>query len=195
MLPLSVDRAKDVPAYRQICERIVELVEQGVLCPGDRLPPTRALSSSIGLHRSTVVRAYEELRALGYVESRVGSYSTIRRRERPPSVGIYRSVRGRGSSSGSAAFDWEAVTVPSVAALHALAGVRTREAHPPPETVDLDRLAADPSLAPDDDLRRCLKSVLRRMGGPALDYSETAGSRPTRRFRESSPLAISAPGL
>jgi DNA-binding transcriptional MocR family regulator len=46
--------------------------------------------------------------------------------------------------------------------------------------IDLDRLSADPALAPSDELRRCMKSVLVRSGGAALDYSDAAGSRRLR---------------
>ena len=63
---LKIDRASEVPAYRQIYERVVALVDEGALRPGDPLPPSRALGPSIGVHRSTVVRAYDELRALGW---------------------------------------------------------------------------------------------------------------------------------
>ena len=68
MLLVTIDRTSQVPAFRQICDRVVELVDQGALRPGDRLPPTRALATSTGVHRSTVVRSYSELRALGYLQ-------------------------------------------------------------------------------------------------------------------------------
>ena len=78
MLLLKINRTSGVPAYKQVCDQIVALTDESALLPGDRLPATRALGASIGLHRSSVVRAYNELRALGYLESRPGSYSTIR---------------------------------------------------------------------------------------------------------------------
>ena len=80
MLLLHVDRESEIPIYRQIIDSIVHLVDGGALSPGDRLPPSRALADSAGVHRSSVTRAYEELWALGYLESRPGSYSTVRRR-------------------------------------------------------------------------------------------------------------------
>jgi DNA-binding transcriptional MocR family regulator len=48
------------------------------------------------------------------------------------------------------------------------------------DVIDLDRLSADPVLAPSDDLRRCIKSVMVRSGGAALDYVDAAGWRPLR---------------
>jgi DNA-binding transcriptional MocR family regulator len=175
MLLLTIDRASGLPAYRQIGERIVSLVDEGALRPGDRLPPTRVLGATLGVHRSTVVRAYDELRALGYLESRTGSYSTIRRRERPPTT-----LHADRTAEERSPINWRTVVRPSIRALHAHAAMATIKAPPPRDVIDLDRLSADPTLAPDDDLRRCLKSVLVRTGGAALDYANAAGWRPLR---------------
>ena len=72
MLLLHLDPAAAEPAYRQICARIAALVEGGTLRPGDCLPPTRSLAGALGVHRATVVRAYDELAALGYVPFHCG---------------------------------------------------------------------------------------------------------------------------
>ena len=175
MLLLQIDRASGVPAYRQICQRIVALVDEGTLQPGDRLPPTRLLGTSIGVHRSTAVRAYRELRALGYLDSQAGSYSTIRRRERPPTT-----LSAAADRPTASLIDWSAVARPSVRALQAHAAMDPSKGRPPPDLVDLDTLSADPSLAPDDDLRRCIKSVLVRRGGAVLDYADATGWPPLR---------------
>jgi len=173
MLLLNIDPASDVPAYQQICDRIVTLVDEGTLRPGDRLPPTRALGTSIGFHRSTVVRAYNDLRALGYLESRGGSYSTVR--QRPPTTSSGSAMR-----SDDDLIDWHAVTRPSVRALHTHTAMDTIKTATSGNVIDFDRLCADPDLAPDDDLRRCIKSVLIRTAGAALDYADAAGWRPLR---------------
>ncbi len=174
MLLLAVDPASPVPAWRQICARVVALVEDGALLPGDRLPPSRALAARVGVHRTTVVRAYAELAALGYVESRPGSYTTVRRRARPPAT---------APSAGAGArplLDWGRLASPGARA--ALAGAATAPAPgpAPADTIDFSRLTADPDLAPGDELRRCLKSVLVRSRGAALDYGDEAGYAPLR---------------
>ena len=84
MLLFELDPKCPLPAYLQIRDRIVALIDEGTLRPGDRLPPSREFAKSIGVHRSTVVRALDEINALGYLESRPGSYTTVRRRARPP---------------------------------------------------------------------------------------------------------------
>ncbi len=174
MLVFTLDPKSSSPAYLQIRDRIVELVDEGSLKPHDRLPTTRALADSIGVHRSTVVRAYDEIRALGYLESRPGSYSTIRRRARIPATTGIHDDRARRDL-----LDWSAMSTDQVrdAYLKELIPFRST---PPEHKIDFERLAADPRLTPADDLRRSLKSVLVRHGSEVLDYGEPAGWRPLR---------------
>jgi DNA-binding transcriptional MocR family regulator len=176
MLLLRLDPESTRPAYLQIRDQIIALVDEGTLRPGDRLPPTRTLGESVGVHRSTVVRAYDEIRALGYLESRSGSYSTIRRRARVPET-----VARREPESGPvpSAVDWAELATEQARGAH-LAAQRLADPKVPGDTIDLERLAADPALAPAAELRRCLKQVLLRGSPAALDYTEPAGWPPLR---------------
>src|SRR5262249_61459552 len=45
--------------------------------PGTRLPSTRTLASELGAARNTVVGAFEQLAAEGYVEARVGDGTRV----------------------------------------------------------------------------------------------------------------------
>ena len=67
---LSVDDSSGVPPFEQVREGIRAQVDSGVLPPGHRLPPVRALAASLDLAANTVARAYKELEALGVVETR-----------------------------------------------------------------------------------------------------------------------------
>ena len=149
MLLLSIDRSTPVPLHRQICDGVARLVDAALLVPGTRLPPTRRFAESLAVHRSTVVRAYRELRALGYLESRPGSYSTVRRRFRPP--GTSQRVPMRSS------------LVPWTAKGRVVDATPSQLEHPsgaPGSIIDFARHAPDPALAPADYLRRCVKRVL-----------------------------------
>ena len=172
MLLLKINRTSGVPAYKQVCDQIVALTDESALLPGDRLPATRALGASIGLHRSSVVRAYNELRALGYLESRPGSYSTIRQRQRLPT-----SRTGNIDREADKLIDWDAVAQPCVRRLSNNDKVATLNRD---DLIDFDRLCADPALAPHDELRRCLKTELIKTGGTALDYADPSGWLPLR---------------
>lgn len=49
----------------------------GHTAAGQRLPSTRALAASLGVARSTIVNAYERLKAEGYLESTAGAASRV----------------------------------------------------------------------------------------------------------------------
>jgi GntR family transcriptional regulator / MocR family aminotransferase len=56
------------PAYRRIYQQIREAGLAGQLPPGNRLPATRRLAQELGVTGTTVVQAYEQLCADGYLE-------------------------------------------------------------------------------------------------------------------------------
>src|SRR5688572_11698739 len=71
-LGFRLDQGAEVPIYRQIFDQIVSRIRSGAFPAGFRLPPTRSLADELGAHRNTVVRAYEDLEAAGFVTSTVG---------------------------------------------------------------------------------------------------------------------------
>lgn len=62
--------------YQQIARQIVDAVKDGVLRPGDRLPPQRDLAQAMGVDLTTVTRAYTEVRHAGLLDAQGagGSY-------------------------------------------------------------------------------------------------------------------------
>lgn len=63
----------DGPIYAQLVRALKSAILDGTLPSGYRLPPTRRLASEFRISRMTAVSAYEQLRAEGYLRSRVGS--------------------------------------------------------------------------------------------------------------------------
>ncbi|MGI8926842.1 MAG: PLP-dependent aminotransferase family protein [Tepidiformaceae bacterium] len=61
------------PAYRRLAEALRQAILSGRFRSGEKLPPTRALASTLGIARNTVLEAYELLSAEGYVAGRHGS--------------------------------------------------------------------------------------------------------------------------
>ena len=55
------------PRFLQIARALTESVRQGRLRPGDSLPGSRVLAESLGVHRNTVLAAYRELIAEGWI--------------------------------------------------------------------------------------------------------------------------------
>jgi GntR family transcriptional regulator/MocR family aminotransferase len=73
---LVLDRAAgdlEGQVYRAVRAEILA----GRLSPGTRLPATRALAGTIGVARSTLVQAFDRLRAEGYVEAAQGSGTRV----------------------------------------------------------------------------------------------------------------------
>ena len=79
-LPLALsDRISadgDVPLYVQVIRAILRDIKRGRLTAGMYLPSSRQLASELGVNRKTVVIAYEELIAQGWLAS-AGTRGTI----------------------------------------------------------------------------------------------------------------------
>lgn len=65
--------SSSVPLHRQLYEGLRRAILSGQLGVEARLPSTRALAAQMGIARMTVVNAYEQLLAEGYIEGKVGS--------------------------------------------------------------------------------------------------------------------------
>lgn len=72
MLHLQVDPHSGVPVYRQVMNQIKHYVAAGALETGDRLPSIRALSRTLHVNPTTIVKAYGELQHEGVIELRHG---------------------------------------------------------------------------------------------------------------------------
>ena len=66
---VRVDKSLAEPVYLQIANGIAGIIQQGSLKPGTPLPSSRKLAEMYDVHRKTVVAAYDELQAMGWVES------------------------------------------------------------------------------------------------------------------------------
>ncbi len=72
MLPyktiISVDRVSSVPLYLQVCNEFIKKISCGEISSGLKLPGSRKLSELLGVNRRTIISAYEELEAQGWLE-------------------------------------------------------------------------------------------------------------------------------
>ena len=69
----ALDRSGSVPLYRQIYDELRTAILSGRMAGGGRLPSTRSLAADLGVARLTVLEAFQQLYADGYVEGRSGS--------------------------------------------------------------------------------------------------------------------------
>lgn len=60
------------PIYRQLRDRVVDMILEGVLTDGDALPSVRSVAAEYRLNPLTVLKGYQELVDEGLVEKRRG---------------------------------------------------------------------------------------------------------------------------
>ncbi|GII66238.1 GntR family transcriptional regulator [Sphaerisporangium krabiense] len=72
-LPLALDRAAPVPLAVQLTGQLREGVRTGMLRSGERLPSSRALARLLGVSRTVVTEAFQQLYAEGWLEGHHGS--------------------------------------------------------------------------------------------------------------------------
>lgn len=182
-LLLAIDRNGEQPIQKQVANQLVGLIRQGTLPPGAALPPSRRLAESLGVNRTTVVRAYLDLWSLGYIESRPGSYTRVRRRAELATKADRRTVEP---------FDWPRRLNREAALsrsqwLEAQSLYRAGRASPgggrDETTVDF----TPHFYAPDDErplaeFRKILNRVMADQGSGLADEYDPRGHLPLRRY-------------
>lgn len=173
MILLNLERNSQQPIFRQIYEQLQQLMENNTLKPGFRMPSTRALAERHGINRSTVYKAYEELWAMGYLESRPGSYSTVRKRQK---------IVTNGQKSKTGLIAWEKHSSDAGQMLHqSYQKFKYKLTDVSTEVINLASLELDPRLFPVQDFRRCINTVMVEQGAALLGYGERAGFKPLRK--------------
>jgi GntR family transcriptional regulator len=68
----AIQWSDGAPIYRQLKDRVIAMMLDGVLKPGDALPSVRQVAAEYQLNPITVSRAYQELADEALVEKRRG---------------------------------------------------------------------------------------------------------------------------
>lgn len=71
-LPIQIATGDPRPIGRQIVDAVVMKIATGELTPGAQLPSVRGLAQQLLINPNTVSKAYAELTAEGWLESRQG---------------------------------------------------------------------------------------------------------------------------
>ena len=76
---IMLDEKSEYPLYRQIYEAIKRAILSGGFYSGKQLPASRQLAKQLKISRMTVLNAYDQLLAEGYIESKPGAGTFVAR--------------------------------------------------------------------------------------------------------------------
>ncbi len=74
---LALDPASRTPLHQQLFLSLRQAILDGRLKPNSQLASSRSLAAELNISRNTVLTAYDQLTAEGYLESRIGSGSYV----------------------------------------------------------------------------------------------------------------------
>ena len=144
----GVQTAHAMPLYLQIVHALIHEIERGRLRSGTFLPSSRELADSLGVNRKTVVLAYEDLIAQGWLISS-GTRGTVVAGSLPQSRPKRNNRPSSGAETKEATPDYR-FNAPPARPL----------ALPPGKFLKLDEGSPDPGLFPAEVLSRAYRSSL-----------------------------------
>lgn len=171
-LLIPLDPESDVPLHRQIYHGLRDAILSRRLAAGLRIPSSRLLATSLGVSRSTILVAFEQLVADGFIVGTVGSGSYVAT-ELPARLLANRVAR----ASAPVATGERPRVADRVRQLESLPGSGWRIPHPPAPfragTPPLDQFPAA-------QWTRYLTRRSRSVTGSELQYGKPLGYLPLR---------------
>lgn len=161
---LSIERTGKLPVFLQIARAIADDIRGGRLRPGERLPGTRTLAASLGIHRNTVVAAYEELVAEGWIISTAAQGTRVAETS-PESLTERPAMGAAGQQHASSRVGYHLHPAPLA------------DDFPGPTRglLFFGGNSPDVRLLPVDSLGRAYRRALRAHGHAALNYGDPTG--------------------
>ena len=165
----ALDRAAG-DLSRQLAQALRDAVRRGTVHPGDALPSTRLLAASLQVARGTVVDAYAQLIAEGFLESRGGAGTRVANAlalAEPPPVNAPNRLRGGAAGAYR----------PARAGRHLRAN---RRRFRPLPAMPFAISVPIGLTAPDDIWRRLGNRLRARGAGAPSGYADPQGALPLR---------------
>jgi GntR family transcriptional regulator / MocR family aminotransferase len=98
------DPKSDIPLYRQIYNAVRQNIMNGALPFNSKLPATRAFSVTYGVSRNTVLAAFDDLIAEGFLEARVGAGTFVKHKTQVNARVTKQQLSNRGLAISSTTF-------------------------------------------------------------------------------------------
>jgi GntR family transcriptional regulator / MocR family aminotransferase len=164
-MPLVIPLSKHAgPLYRQVYMGLRHAILSGTFSGGQKLPSTRDVAEQLGISRTVVVLAYDQLLAEGFAEGRTGSGTYV-----SSGVGVNRSV----PSKDSAQVRLSRFGLSAAAAWHEMSFSMRR---PPPLPYDFAYGGSDLETFPFAAWRRILQRCARKAPASKLGYGPASGN-------------------
>jgi GntR family transcriptional regulator/MocR family aminotransferase len=160
-----VDRRASAPLHRQIYDQWRDGILAGRFRRGERVPSSRELAGALGVSRTSVVGAYEQLIAEGYFDASVGSGTFVCRQLPDESLLATRTRAQRAAPPASVAVSRHARRLAPVPARPALE----------PGVIDLSNRAPDVDHFPFPVWRRLAARHLRSAATSFRRLPDAAG--------------------
>jgi GntR family transcriptional regulator/MocR family aminotransferase len=178
---IALNADSSAPLHRQLYSGLRDAILSGRLAAGARLPATRALASELAISRNTVLDAYAQLMAEGYVTGQIGSGTYVAHalpedllqvhssaRPQPPEQPSPTSQPARALSRRGELIAKTPVTVLHYQTSKSLSPISFRPGQPALDTFPLDTW------------RRIVDRRWRRTPRELLGYGDPAGYLPLR---------------
>lgn len=160
-LTIDLRDGGEQPLFLQLARAISDDVRRGRLRPGDALPGSRTLARALGVHRNTVLAAYAELQAEGWITTAEAAGTFVSRAL--PEVAPRRAAAARPGPPPRLGFDLNLRSNPWARAAE-VAGA-----------MPMSGGAPDVRLLPTAALARAYRRALKRHGPALLGYGDARG--------------------
>jgi GntR family transcriptional regulator / MocR family aminotransferase len=165
-LKVTLDRQSQTAVYHQIAQALISEIQRGRLPSGSHLPGTRQLARALQVNRKTIINAYDELVAQGWLETSKAK-GTLVACDLSSSIDVQ---KGRPPATRSYDLEWD----------RSLYSFAAREAHVIDRrrgSIALDDGVPDTRLFPAESFARAYRSKLTEDGRRGrLTYGDPRGS-------------------
>jgi GntR family transcriptional regulator/MocR family aminotransferase len=159
----ALERQRGVPLFQQIARAIESDIRRGRLRPGDPLPGTRTLARALGVQRLTVVSAFDDLVAEGWLVTHQARGTFVSAEIPDPKPRRFAAQKSPAVLASRVAYDLLPAPKPEL-----------------PHDVPRGGLLFAPSrsdvrLAPGDLIGRAYRRAIGKRGGALLQYASPEG--------------------
>jgi len=179
-LDLNAHNGGEQPIFIRLARAISDDVRRGRLKPGDALPGSRSLARALGVHRNTVLAAYAELAAEGWITTEAAARTFVSHAlpdvEAHGHDGARSRRRATPATPASVGFD-----LPPRRDDREIKEARRRMEPPAAHVLAMSGGIPDVRLVPSAPLARAYRRALKRHGAELLGYGDTRGHARLRR--------------